>query len=72
MHSWVLSLLEDKIAEEILSGNIREGDTVNIKKLKDKSELTFTVSKPKTAAKGDTKKTETKPKSREKAAQVNK
>ena len=68
----VQSLLEDKIAEEILSGNIREGDTVNIKKLKDKSELTFTVSKQKTAAKGDTKKTETKPKSREKAAQVNK
>ena len=68
----VQSLLEDKIAEEILSGNIREGDTVNIKKLKDKSELTFTVSKPKTAAKGDTKKTETKPNSREKAAQVNK
>ena len=46
----VQSLLEDEIAEEILSGKIKRGDTVSIKHPKDSEKLVFTVAKPRKKA----------------------
>jgi len=43
----VQSLLEDKMAEEVLAGHITPSCTVNVKVLKDAKELTFTVSSSK-------------------------
>lgn len=43
----VQSLLEDEIAEEILSGKIKAGDTVSVKSPKDSGKLVFTVAQKK-------------------------
>lgn len=43
----VQSLLEDEIAEKILAGQIRQGDTVSVKAPKDAKKLVFTVRRPK-------------------------
>ena len=52
----VQSLLEDEIAEEILSGSIKRGDTVSIKHPKDSEKLVFTVAKQRKKAAEEPKK----------------
>ncbi|MBR2696547.1 MAG: ATP-dependent Clp protease ATP-binding subunit [Parasporobacterium sp.] len=62
----VQSLLEDEIAEEILAGKIKAGDTVSVKSPKDSGKLVFTVAKSKREKekeKAEKKKTNTKTKS---------
>ncbi|MDP6908998.1 MAG: hypothetical protein QF371_05800, partial [Flavobacteriales bacterium] len=39
--------LEDPLAEAIIGSSIAEGDVIEVKKLKDKDELTITSKKPK-------------------------
>ncbi len=46
----VQSLLEDEIAEAVLSGEIKRGDTVSVKAPKDAGKLVFTVAKPRKKA----------------------
>ena len=71
----VQSLLEDEIAEEILSGTIKAGDTVNVKALKDAKKLTFAVVQPKEKKKapetGKAKTTKTKTKKKAAAVKEN-